>query len=110
MPAPLLISTPGASISIAVFLRMVFIWSAVKERFADLINPAIAPACGAAAEVPKNGFKPPAGNVVETPSAAVTSGLLRTVPPFVENRKLPGVIAVPSALKKTRRGPSELKD
>src|SRR2546421_2245608 len=110
MPAPLLMSTPGDSISTVLVVRMVLICAAVKEGFADLINAAIAPACGAAAEVPKNGFKPlPLGKVVETPSAAVTSGLLRTNPPLVPNRKLPAVTALPFALKNIRRGPSELK-
>jgi len=36
------------------------------------------------------------------------SGFWRGSPPVDE--KLPGVIAAPSGLKKTRRGPSELKD
>src|SRR5260370_40035961 len=103
-------STPGDSISTVLVVRIVLTCAVVKEGFADLINAAIAPACGAAAEVPKNGFKPPpAGNVVETPSAAVTSGLFRTVPPLVPNRKLPAVTGLPFALKKIRRGPSELK-
>ena len=41
-----------------------------------------------------------------TPSAAVMSGFCRTAPPV--EVKLPGVIGVPSALKNTRRGPSEV--
>ena len=41
-----------------------------------------------------------------TPSAAVMSGFCRTVPPVDE--KSPGVMAVPSGLKKMRRSPSEL--
>src|SRR2546425_10965178 len=99
MPAPLFMSVPADSISTAVEVKIVLICATVRDGFADLINAAMAPACGAAAEVPKNGFKPLLlGNVVETPSAAVTSGLLRTVPPLVPKRKLPGVIAVPSAL------------
>src|SRR2546425_1545150 len=98
MPAPLFMSVPADSISTAVEVKIVLICAAVNDGFADLINPAIAPACGAAAEVPKNGFKPPGGKVVETPSAAVTSGLLRTVPPLVPKRKLPGVISLPFAL------------
>jgi hypothetical protein len=44
--------------------------------------------------------------VTITPSAAVMSGFWRSVPPVAE--KLPGVMAVPLALKKIRRGPSEL--
>ena len=99
MPAPLFMSVPADSISSAVEVKMVLICAAVNDGFADLINPAIAPACGAAAEVPKNGFKPlPLGKVVETPSAAVTSGLFRTAPPLVPKRKLPAVIGLPSAL------------
>src|SRR5262249_48286648 len=57
----------------------------------------------AAAEVPKNGENPFTEPTV--PSAAVTSGLDRTAPPVWV--KLPGVIGVPSAVKNTRRGPSE---
>src|SRR5438477_1183464 len=110
MPAPLLMSVPGDSISSALLVRIVLICAALSDGFADLISAAIAPACGAAAEVPKNGFKPLAlGKVVETPSAAVTSGLLRTVPPLLPKRKLLEVIGLPSALKKILRGPSELK-
>ncbi len=60
----------------------------------DRISAAIAAACGADAEVPKNGSKP--GTEVLTPSAAVMSGFCRTNPP-VEVR-LPGVISVPSGL------------
>ena len=42
------------------------------------IRAAAAAACGAAAEVPKNGFRPPfSGSVVLTPSGATTSGFWR---------------------------------
>ena len=74
---------------------------------ADLTRAAIPAAWGAAAEVPKKGRKP--GVLVKTPSAAVMSGFWRVVPPLVEKRSFPGVISVPSGLKKILRGPSELK-
>ena len=54
--------------------------------------------------MPENVEKP--GVEVETPSAAVRSGFCNTRPPVEE--KFPGVIGVPSASKKIRRGPSEL--
>ena len=92
--------------SIAVLTRVVRICAGVSRGFADLTRAAIAPACGAAADVPKNGFEKPPTPVTATPSAAVTSGLFNTCPPVDE--KLPPVIALPSALKKIRRGPSEL--
>src|SRR5207237_9405265 len=99
MPAPLFMSVPADSISSAVEVKMVLICAVVNDGFADLINAAMAPACGAAAEVPKNGFKPlPLGKVVETPSAAVTSGLFRTVPPLLTKRQSLGVIATPARL------------
>ena len=85
---------------------MVLICAGVSPGLADFNNAAIAPACGAAAEVPKNVLNPPM--LVETPSAAVMSGLFRTMPPFVPNKKLPGVTGVPSGFRKIRRGPSEL--
>src|SRR5262245_9283765 len=66
----------------------------------------MAAACGAAAEVPKNGLNPGVRALV--PSAAAMSGLTSRMPPLVPNRKFPGVIGVPSALKNMRRGPSEL--
>jgi hypothetical protein len=75
--------------------------SGLPER----ISAAIAAACGAAADVPKNGAKP--GTPVLTPSAAVTSGFWRTMPPV--ELKSPGVNGVPSAAKNMRRGPSEVK-
>jgi hypothetical protein len=81
-----------------------FIPDGVK-LLSSAISAAIAAACGAAADVPKNGLKP--GVAVITPSAAAISGFWRTSPPVEE--KSPGVMGVPSGSKKTRRGPSELK-
>ena len=66
----------------------------------------MAAAWGAAAEVPQKERNP--GVVVVTQSAAVTSGFLRSRPPPVPKRTLPGVISVPFGLKKILRGPSEL--
>lgn len=68
-------------------------------------SAAIAAAWGAAAEVPQKVAKP--GVAVLTQSAAAKSGFWRSSPPVAE--KSPGVSGVPSARKKTRRGPSELK-
>src|SRR5215510_9801129 len=106
MPAPESRSTPGPSMSIALLVSAARICSGVKDGFADLSKPAIAAACGAAAEVPKNGLGNPPTPVTETPSAAVMSGFWRRRPPVAETS--PGVISVPSAWKKMRRGPSEL--
>jgi len=58
--------------SIAVLIRMVLICAAVRLGLKDLIMAAIAPACGAAADVPKKGLNP--GAAQATPSAAVMSG------------------------------------
>ena len=52
MPKPLMLSKPADSTSTAVVVRIVRICAAVSAGFADLRRPAIAPACGAAAEVP----------------------------------------------------------
>src|SRR5215510_7068505 len=98
---------PGARISSAVDVIASLMASPDNDRFFDLISAAMPAACGAAAEVPKNGLKPDVR--VVTPSAAAISGLTNVVPPLVANRKLPGVIAVPFALKNIFRGPSELK-
>src|SRR5215813_639982 len=68
----------------------------------------MAAACGAAAEVPKNGLGKPPTPVTVTPSAAVMSGFCSRVPPVAE--KSPGVIGVLFALKKMRLGPSELNN
>src|SRR5262245_61113308 len=67
----------------------------------------MAAACGADADVPKNGRN--LGVFDDAPSAAVRSGFASVVPPFVTNRKFPGVIGVPVGSKKIFRGPSELK-
>jgi hypothetical protein len=93
--------------SIALPVSAARICAGVKDGLADLSNPAIAAACGAAAEVPKNRLGNPPTPVTETPSAAVMSGFWRRRPPVAE--KSPGVIGVPSAWKKMRRGPSELE-
>src|ERR1044072_8339227 len=105
MPAPESRSLPTSSISSAVLVSAVRICAVVRSGLNDSKSAAIAAACGAAADVPKNELNP--GTEVSTPSAAVMSGLARTAPPV--ELKLPGVMAVPFALKKTRRGPSELK-
>jgi hypothetical protein len=52
MPAPVSRSTPGASISIAELIKAVRTCAGVKLGKADLSSPAMAAACGAAAEVP----------------------------------------------------------
>src|SRR5258708_491464 len=92
--------------SSAVLVRIERISAAVKDGFADFTSAAIAAACGAAAEVPKNGLGNPPTPVTLTPSAAVMSGFCSTWPPVEDT--FPGVIGVPSAPKKMRRGPSEL--
>src|SRR2546425_10631880 len=92
--------------SSAVLVRIDRIWAAVSDGFADFTSAAIAAACGAAADVPKNVVGNPPTPVTLTPSAAVMSGFWRTRPPFEE--KLPAVYGVPFAWKKIRRGPSEL--
>src|SRR4030095_1151960 len=66
----------------------------------------MAATCGAAADVPKKLRK--FGREVDTPSAAAMSGFWYTSPPVEEES--PGVRGVRSGWKKTRRGPSELKD
>src|ERR1019366_7979118 len=87
-----------------VVVKRVRIWDGVRAGLYDFSSAAMAAACGAAAEVPKKGVN--AARSVDTPSAAAISGFCRTAPPEAE--KLPGVIGVPSAWKKTWRGPSEL--
>src|SRR6476660_9260515 len=52
MPAPESRSVPGASISIAVLVKVVLSCACVREGFADFMRAAMAAACGAAAEVP----------------------------------------------------------
>src|SRR5438309_2052029 len=92
--------------SIAVLVSTVFICAGVKAGLAALIKAAMAAACGAAADVPKNGLGNPPAPETLTPSAAVISGFCNSRPP-VDDR-FPGVIAAPLPLKKIRRGPSEL--
>jgi len=53
MPAPASRSTPAASISMAVLVNAVLTCAAVNDGLADFNNAAMAPACGAAAEVPR---------------------------------------------------------
>ena len=92
--------------SSAVLWSAVRICAAVSVGLNDFNTAAIAPAWGAAADVPKNESKK--GTEVTTPSAAVMSGFCSTVPPV--ELTSPGVIGVPSGLKKMWRGPSELKN
>src|SRR5581483_52955 len=106
MPAPELRSTPAAWMSTTLLRSAARICIAVADGFFDFIRAAIAAACGAAADVPKNGEPNPPTPVTDTPSAAVMSGLLRTCPPLDDT--LPGVIAAPVDVKKMCRGPSEL--
>ena len=84
--------------SIAVLVSTVFICAGVKAGLAALINEAIAAACGAAADVPKNGLGNPPAPETDTPSAAVMSGFCKIVPPVDETS--PGVIGVLLPLKK----------
>ena len=96
MPAPESRSPPAASISSADPRSAVLIWVLVNPVFADLMSPAMAAACGAAAEVPQNGSKPPTNECVQ--SAAVRSTLASVVPPLVPNKTFPGVIAAPAGV------------
>src|SRR5829696_2460284 len=96
---------PGPSLSMAVFCTASRIISGVSDGLADLSRAAIAAACGAAAEVPRNEMPKPPAPVTDTPSAAVRSGFWRLMPPAA--RTLPGVNGVPSARKKSLRGPSD---
>src|SRR4051812_23004853 len=107
MPAPESGSGPAAPMSTAVAVNNVRICAAVNAGLADLSRPAIAAACGAAADVPKNDDGNPPTPVTLTPSAAVMSGFCRSTPPVEE--RFPAVYGEPSAAKNTRRGPSELK-
>ena len=81
MPKPESRSTPGASLSTAVLWRAVRICAFVSNGFELFRRAAMAPACGAAAEVPKNEIPKPPAPVTETPSAAVMSGFWREMPP-----------------------------
>src|SRR5262245_14563401 len=96
IPNPESRSKPVASISMAVLVSARRILFGVNLGLADLSNAAMAAACGAEAEVPKNDPNP--GTLVATPSAAVTSGFLRTSPPLLLNNSLPGVMGEPSEL------------
>ena len=93
IPYPESLSHPGASISRAVFLKACRASAMVRPGLPESINAAMAAAWGAEAEVPQNGKKP--GVAVFTQSAAVISGLARTMPPVA--LRLPGVMAVPLA-------------
>src|SRR4051794_5604201 len=74
-------------------------WSAVSVGAADRMSVAMPAALGVAALVPKNVSS--AGTVVETPSAAASDGLARTM----------GGTGTPLALKsRVIDGPRELKD
>src|SRR4030095_1704512 len=106
IPNPVSRSQPAASMSIAVDVRIVLICAGVSAGLNDLMSAAIAPACGADADVPKKGLKPGAAHV--TPSAAVMSGFCSSCPPVDE--KLPGVIGLLSALKNIRLGPSDVNN
>src|SRR5262249_34193425 len=94
IPAPESRSTPAASISSAEDVSPVRTWAGVSAKLDDNNRPAIAAACGAAAEVPKNGLNP--GVATATPSAAAMSGFCRKRPPVEET--LPGVISLLSGL------------
>ena len=78
-PCPKLLSTPGVPRSTAATRRMLamrVLLTAPGPPAASMSSAATAATCGAAAEVPKNGVK--SGREVLTPSAAATSGLVRT--------------------------------
>src|SRR6266853_437628 len=98
IPKPLILSNPGDSTSNAVLVKIVLNCAGVSEGFADFRTAAIAPAFGAAADVPKNTGSGKVSSAIVTPSAAVISGLLRTTPPLLLKSTLPGVTAEPSAL------------
>src|SRR5262245_11207947 len=106
-PRPESRSKPGAIESSAVAAMAFSTCAGVQVGRTDRTSAAMPAACGAAADVPKNGRNP--GVFALVPSAAVMSGLARVIPPLVPNRKLPGVIGEPLGLKKILRGPSELK-
>src|SRR4051812_40569805 len=111
MPRPLLRSVLDSSMSIVPLCSAERIFAWVMLGTADLMSAATAPAWGAAAEVPKNGFSPePPGSVVLTPSVADRSGLARLTPPLLANVRpgFAGLIGLLNRSKKIRRGPSEL--
>jgi len=74
IPTPVSLSVPAPSMSIAVLVRSVLICALVRFGKPDLISAAIAPACGAAADVPVKVVGNPPTPVTETRSAAVMSG------------------------------------
>src|SRR6185503_14214068 len=82
IPAPESLSTPAASMSSAEEVSAVLTCAGVSDGFEDRSNPAMAAACGAAADVPKNGLKPGAAH--DTPSAAAKSGFWRINPPVAD--------------------------
>src|SRR5262245_29978520 len=96
IPRPASRSQPGVLRSIAVDVKAAEICDAVWVRLRDFTSPAIAAACGAAADVPKNGSKGVPVRLVVTPSAAVTSGFCSTTPPLDDT--FPGVSAAPDAV------------
>jgi hypothetical protein len=75
-------------------IRAVLTCAGVGVGLEERSNPAMAAACGAAADVPKNGLK--VGAAHDTPSPAATSGFWRINPPVAETS--PGVIGVLFAL------------
>ena len=72
-------SIPAGVRSSAVALNASATSAVPAPGLPDSTSAAIAAACGAAADVPKNGAKQSID--VLTPSAAVMSGFCRTVPP-----------------------------
>src|SRR6266496_1107956 len=78
IPAPESRSTPAASMSRADEVSAVRIWAGVGVGLNERSRAAMAAACGAAADVPKNGLKPGIAAEDVTPSAAVMSGFWRT--------------------------------
>src|SRR4051794_35120179 len=104
-PKPVSLSRPGVSRSRAVDVSACRTWDGVIPGLPDITSAAIPAACGADADVPKNGENP--STEVLTPSAAAKSGFCRTTPPV--ELKFPGVGGTPFGRKNTRRGPSEVK-
>jgi len=94
IPYPERSSHPGERMSREAFSKMPLIFVGVRCGKAERTMAAMPAACGAAAEVPKNGLKP--GVAVWIPSDARNSGFRRTRPPVVV--KSFGVIGVLSEL------------
>src|SRR5919197_993473 len=78
-------SPSAVAVMVAVSKAGVRVGSALR------INAPTAPACGAAADVPKNGVGNPPAPVTDTPSGATSSGFTR--PSSVGPRELKGSIA-----------------